>query len=630
MLSWRWISLVWMFLGLMLFYTILRGLFLYYNAESYEHLQFNQVLSAFVHGWRFDASAILQTNAVFFLLWMFLPAFLLQKKWVDKGLLFLFLAWNYVLFSANTADMELHQFNGRRMTFDFFRISGDIQGQAGSVLSYYWKLATWSAILLGLYILFLRPLKKWRLQFAVVKKRPLYVTIPIGFLFFVLLVIGVRGGLQLKPLRPTHAFVFQEDGLGTLALNSTFTLFRGKSSSDIHRVSYFATSDEVESFLKKGMPPHLSVPNAKDVKNIVILVVESLSLEYMGRPNKRQGYTPFLDSLIDQSLFYANHFSNGRRSIEAVPSLLAGIPSLMLEPFITSSFQTNKVVGLGSILKASGYNTHFFHGAENGSMFFDSFTRRLGFDHYYGLNEYPHPQRDWDGNWGVFDEPFLQYSLEKTNQFDEPFLSVLFTLSSHHPYAIPKKYAGLYSKGTLEIHESIGYTDDSLKKYFERAQKESWFDRTLFIITGDHTQKSYDERYKNIRGHFRVPLIIYSPAVNLNQFQSQWANQRVSQHVDLLPSILHWLNIPTSTGMLFGHSLFVDSYAGYAFNFHQEKIWLFDQQGYLSIDDAGSFVGFKDNEEQDFSPSEERKSLLRAYKQYYQNGLIDNSWIVPL
>jgi uncharacterized sulfatase len=171
-------------------------------------------------------------------------------------------------------------------------------------------------------------------------------------------------------------------------------------------------------------------------------------------------------------------------------------------------------------------------------MGFDVFTKNAGFERYYGLNEYPYPE-DFDGNWGVFDEPFLQFFCNELNSYPQPFLSSVFTISSHQPYKIPKKYKGRFPKGKLDIHESIGYTDHSLREFFNKAKKQDWYENTLFIITGDHTQMNYEKAYKNVIGDFNVPLLIFHPK---NKFHTM-DTIKISQHTDIMPTVLDYLDI---------------------------------------------------------------------------------------
>ena len=94
-------------------------------------------------------------------------------------------------------------------------------------------------------------------------------------------------------------------------------------------------------------------------------------------------------------------------------------------------------------------------------MRFDAFAYKVGFQKYYGKDEYNNND-DYDGQWGIFDEPFLDYFGKETSKLKEPFLSSVFTLSSHHPFTIPKKHKGEFPKGPSPFHETIGYVDYSL------------------------------------------------------------------------------------------------------------------------------------------------------------------------
>jgi uncharacterized sulfatase len=250
-----------------------------------------------------------------------------------------------------------------------------------------------------------------------------------------------------------------------------------------------------------------------DPQNIMIIIVESLSAEYMGIYNQYTGYTPFLDSLSKAGVCMRNHFANGRESIDAVPAVVASMPKLMDEPYITSKYQANNIAGLASILKflatllPFSWCKKWFDG-------FRRFSQIAGFQNYYGLNEYPN-KKDFDGNWGIFDEPFLQFCAKNTEQ-QQPFVNTIFTLSSHSPYTIPAKYLGRFRKGPLEIHESIGYADYALRQFFENSKHTPWFKNTLFIITGDHTQQNSEPKYNNEMGAYRVPLILFHGSQSMN------------------------------------------------------------------------------------------------------------------
>jgi arylsulfatase A-like enzyme len=150
----------------------------------------------------------------------------------------------------------------------------------------------------------------------------------------------------------------------------------------------------------------------------------------------------------------------------------------------------------------------------------------------------------------------------------------LFTLSSHHPYYIPPQHRGKFPKGTLEIHESIGYTDYALKRFFEVAESKPWFDKTVFVITADHTQKSDQPKYADLIGPWRVPLIIYAPG--LKEGEAKTSPGRITQQVDIVPSVLDLLGIEWPQRPLLGQSVFDLKKPGRAYNYTYYSYWLID------------------------------------------------------
>ena len=274
--------------------------------------------------------------------------------------------------------------------------------------------------------------------------------------------------------------------------------------------------------------------------NVVVFIMESFGKEYIGALNKDldggayKGYTPFLDSLISESLTFEYSFANGHKSIDGMPSVLSGIP-MFVEPFFLTPASMNKVSGIGGELRKKGYYTAFFHGAENGSMGFEAFSRATGFQDYYGRTEYNNDD-DFDGRWAIWDEEFFQFFADELSSFRQPFAAALFSASSHHPFVIPKRYAGKFPKGTLPIHQCIGYSDYALKRFFEKASHEPWFNNTLFVITADHTNQTEHPEYMTESGTFAVPVIFYQPGSTLKGHIDA-----IAQQIDIMPTVLGYL-----------------------------------------------------------------------------------------
>lgn len=286
--------------------------------------------------------------------------------------------------------------------------------------------------------------------------------------------------------------------------------------------------------------PRLSSDSSFTRKNIVILIVESFGREYIGALNKDleggkyKGYTPYVDALISKSTTFRYSFCNGRKSIDGMPSILSSIP-MFVEPFFLTPASMNDYTGLAGILGKEGYETAFFHGAQNGSMGFEAFARKTGFQHYYGRTEYEASQGtdDFDGTWAIWDEPFLQYYANEMSKPKEPFMTAVFTASSHHPFVVPEQYQQQFPEESLEIHKCIRYTDMAIGRFFETASRQPWFNNTIFVLTSDHTNMSDHAEYQSDLGGFCSPIIIYEPSQ-----QEGKTEDKIAQQIDILPTIL--------------------------------------------------------------------------------------------
>jgi uncharacterized sulfatase len=255
-------------------------------------------------------------------------------------------------------------------------------------------------------------------------------------------------------------------------------------------------------------------------------------------------------------------------------------------------------------------------------MDFDAYTLSIGFSKYYGMEDYP-DQKHFDGSWGIYDDKFLNFFGDKLDQNKKPFLSVLFTLSSHQPYSIPKEFQGTFPKGTLEIHESIGYVDESLRLFFEKNKNKDWFENTLFVITADHTQKTKGLKFNSTLGKYRVPLFFYHPNFDFKEVNST----QITQHVDILPSVLDFLDLEQDKNLLYGRSVMSSVSAPILNSINGSYILIKDNQMIRMNGEKATIYDISDDlltEKLSRESGEELEVLLKSYIQYSINGLIRN------
>lgn len=513
------------FFLLVVIYQLIRVGFYLYNQSFFPEISSN----VFIGGLIFDLSVLGYIN-ILFAIFHLIPGKFQTKKMYQNSLFISFFLVNGIFICLNFIDYEYFRFVGRRSSFSMITAEGMTNEIGGLIASYfvdYWKIPLFITLT---FIIFWLGLKQ--IKYRNVKTSSNFVSIA-SLLFMVILLFTAGRGIDRKPLRIVDASEYGPIGTSALVLNTPFTVMKTLSKKNNLKEVHFFDDKQAERIFNPIQS--FSYENSNK-KNVVLLILESF-----GRENIQRGQTPFLDSLIQKSYFFENGFANGKLSIDAVPSTLSSVPSLMNKSFISSCYAVNNVYGLPKILKDNGYNTSFFHGAFNGSQNFDQYADVAGFDRYYGKNEYKGPE-SFDGKWGVFDEDFLQFFAKELTTFKQPFFTTLFTISSHAPFTIPEKYKGKFPKGSTEIHESIAYADYALKRFFESAEKKPWFNNTIFVITSDHTSSTGEEpKYKNNVGKFRIPIMFFVPGDETMIA----TNEKNFQQIDILPSLVDYLQLNT-------------------------------------------------------------------------------------
>ncbi len=615
---------------LMAAYSLLRLGFYLMNLDTFHGIGAGPVALAFVHGLRFDVAALLWLNLVLVPLSLLVPV---TARRGQLGLRGLFVLLNFPGLLLNVIDWQYFKFIGRRLSNEWHTIGHEIAEQAGQIGRHYWYLAI-PVLALAYALWWLCPMPN-RAELAVPAGRWRWVQRGLEFMLTVgLVVLGLRGGWQLKPLRTGAAFEQPPAVLGHLALNSTFTVLKSFDEVPIERVDYFAGPAVLRPML--GAAPVPARPVAMPSQNVVVLLVESFASEYNGVENGGQGgYTPFFDSLavVPGARLLRDNYANGRRSIEALPAVLSGLPSLMDEPFITSSFQTAELHGLGEMLGRHGYTTAIYHAGTNGTMGFDMFAGIAGMQHYYGLSEYPGgaASPDYDGHWGIFDEPYLQYFSRQLTATKQPFFATLFTLSAHDPFTLPKQYRGRFPPGTLPIHPTVAYTDLALRRFFATAQKQPWYANTVFVLTADHTSQTDRAGYQNLLGNHRTPLLFFSPGQPLPPTRPD----RITEQADVPASVLDVLGLRSEQPRLlpFGSSVFDTASPGRALFRDNDSYFLVHADFVAELTNKNEvrlypyqnhFMPPQPLANPDPALVQQYGDELRACVQFYVNGLLDN------
>ena len=464
----------------------------------------------------FDTSALLYINSIYLVL-MLLPLHIKERPGFHKMLRWLFVVTNGVALASNLMDAVYFQYTGRRSTvtvFTEFAAEGNITSIILSEFLRHWYLVlAFIALVFLLWRCYTRPrLEVYRFgsHYYISQTIALLVMIPLA-------IVGIRGSVTAgtRPITISNANQFVNRPVeASVVLNTPFSMIRSIGKKPFVTPGYMTPEQMQAIYSPLHSHPVVDALSHKG-KNVVILIVESMGKEYIGSLNTDldeghyKGYMPFIDSLVPQSLTFKYSYANGRISMDAMPSILSGLPMM-----------------------------------HNISMGFSAYAHSIGYERYYGLDEYCQSpdyggMQDWDGKWAIWDEPFLQFTLDGIGQMRQPFLATVFTASSHHPYNVPEQYRdSLRDEGGQPIHKCVRYTDLALRRFFERASHEPWYGNTIFVLVADHTNLSSHDVYKTDLGLYSIPIIFYTPDGSL---APALRDDIIVQQTDITPTLLHLL-----------------------------------------------------------------------------------------
>lgn len=631
-----WIVAAYNLLIVLVIYSLSRLFFYEINKDIFPNVTPNHLLEMMLGGMRFDLTAVLYLSALY-LVMMVLP---MPWQWRTNKVYQQVCRWvlivpNLIGLAVNCIDMVYIRFTDRRTSMTFFSEFANDDNLAkifATGVVEYWYVTLFFIVAAAALIWLIRNADGEQL----IKNTYLYYILETILLavsiYFV--VIGIRGGFgaYTRPITMSNALQYTNAPReSAIVLNTPFSLMRSTEGKAYINPHYF-DNEELEHIMT---PIHEGQPNVEMTKkNVVVLILESFSKEYFGFFNKEfdgepyTGYTPFLDSLCSQSTTYTLSFASGRKSIDAMPSVLSSIP-MLIEPYIVTAYSTNAVSSIAACLKEKGYQTAFFHGAPNGSMGFQAYARSAGFARYYGMDEYDGPEA-FDGTWAIWDEEFLQYYARTMSQMREPFMTAVFTASSHHPFRVPKRYENIFPKGDQPIHQCIGYSDNALREFFNYAKTQPWFNNTLFVLTADHTNQLTHAVSQTSKGVYEVPIIFYDP----QHSEGIIKHTPVSQ-TDIMPSVLEYLNY-SEPYFAFGENALTNNkehpYAVcYNTNVYQilsdRLIMMYDGEEVVGLYDYKNDPLLQNNIKGEYSKNVEASAMLtylKAYIQQYISRMIEN------
>lgn len=494
----------------------------------------------------FDTVSVLYANALLIVLSL-VPLHLRERCWWQRMLYFYYVVVNAVLVVAvNLADAVYFRYTQKRFTAEeiFFAENDNSLQLVGKFVGENIPLLLTGVALIALLALAggrkARPEPLCRRPLCYYGGGAALLTVAT-----LLAIAGMRGGVtrMTRPVTLSNAALYTTDNArANLILSNPFCILRTVGQGGRIKYERYFTPEELEGIYTPVHRPDSVGAAPLAGRNIVIFVMESMSAEhsahlhpelYADQPVK--GYTPFLDSLMQAGYCFSRMYANGTRSIQALPAVLGSIPSFKT-PFVLMPQSLAPTRQLPRMLRDKGYATAFFCGSAAGSMGFGAYARSAGIERLYSREDYEakHGTGDFDGYWGIWDEPFLQYAGEELSALPEPFFAALFTLSSHHPFVVPDAYRDVLPEGLTRNHKCVAYTDNAFRQFFARYNGEEWFRRTVFVFVADHvSSEKFADATRVFPGDHHIIGLLYTPDGAL-----RGRNDDAVAQIDLMPTLL--------------------------------------------------------------------------------------------
>jgi hypothetical protein len=525
--------------GLLGIHLLLRCWFWFYNRASFPEAFPRELGRIFIRGLQQDWVTLLLCNApvialLLVLAWIRRPAI---RRPLAIAVRVLFIAGNALALAFNCIDIGYFRFGLHRANLDLGFVFGDSLSSFKSILAGYWPILLAFLLLVAVLVRLAR-----RLPGPQSEVRSTDRTARLWLLVQQLVLCGfllVSMGFPGRPVIPATPLLSVSPASLPIAQNSllTWCYSYAHRSHELRLVNYFP-EDEVARVVPTTHAVSPSRPeHGFQKRNVIVFILESFSRCYVMPGDPMKAHTPFFDSLIARSLFFPHSFANGYTSNQGIVSILGGLPALMDEPFYYSEYANTPLNSLGNILKREGYTTNFLMGASRDHFGFGKIARMAGLDHGVWRDDF-HDDRFYDGNWGIFDGPFLQFGARTLSAEPQPFLGVFFTITAHPPYTLPAEYRKQFDfPGKLPSQRAISYTDDAFRRFFDSCRQLPWYRNTLFVFCADHYLSPDDERipFSHIWS-CAIPIFIFDPSNNTGSVRPTIAGQ-----VDLAPTVLDLL-----------------------------------------------------------------------------------------
>jgi phosphoglycerol transferase MdoB-like AlkP superfamily enzyme len=529
---------------------MLRIIFWMYNRRFFPAATLKEKLSVFMAGTRFDASSV---ALILFPCLLLYTIYLVtaNKRWLQLMLLLL-RAFLFALIALSLFDTGYYAFSFQRSSIEMLQFTSDsLRVFKTAPLAYTGLFVIALCLMTGVHFL----LRRFVAHFKVASGFPVKHTI-LFIPVFLFLFICIRG-LNTRPLSPLSVSLYTNANYSSIVTNTLQTLlysaFKSPGNNWGAPKQYFPFDS-----VAKTVPFVQQLPATEEKKyNVVLFIMESVSRAYLDKDNPQKASTPFLDTLMANSLICTNAFANGSMSVNGIQAILSGIPALYDYNIDNSPYYLNFTRAMPAVFKERGYGTYFYYGAGKDHFGLEKLSRRFGVDHYISEEAYGN-KAEHNGFWGINDSAFFRFTVEQVAKQPQPFFTTIFNISTHYPYVIPEQYRSVFPKGNTAAAQSVSFLDRALQLFFEEAKKSSWYSNTLFVFTADHWNKEDPTLKADGSGIYQIPLFIYKPDGSLKQTITA-----VTDQLCIFPTLMQ----------LTGYSHKFNSFGNSVLNLQSEQQW---------------------------------------------------------
>lgn len=529
----------------MLFFVLLRIAFLFYVHNLLNGCSPGEIAGAFVHGIRLDLATACWLMVLPWLLW------LVQSFRPRRGLDRAVSVYTFVIiciFAAITSgEMGVYPEWQSKLHYKallYLLHPSEVVGTAGT-----------GRFLIQLLIAVLLTGFSWFLfrKFVAVPtheiRRKWWFSLIFGLLTPLLLLIGIRGGLQEIPVNASSCYYSDKEILNHTAINSGWNLMHSViESRAAMKGNPFKVYDEREALAVVNRIRKPACDSTRQVlstarPNVVLILLEGWSASVLEHLGGDPGFAPFTDQLCDSGLLFTRMFNTGTRSQQGIAGILSGYPAF---PYSTITQHAEKFRGLPYLTRTTDslgyYNTFSFGGTLTyGNL--RSYLSAGGFDRIREQADYPATLPA--GKLGIHDEYMFPQFLSELDQQSEPFFSTLFTVSTHSPYdqEMPLPISGYEYE--LPYLNAIHYSDQCLRNFFASAKSKPWYPNTLFILISDHSHSSYRNLPYFDPEYNRIVCLWYGNAL-LPTYRGVRIEKNASQ-CDIPATLLQQMQVPATS-----------------------------------------------------------------------------------